>query len=965
MKELVTFAAVLLTATLAGAGLELKGGDTSRLSNAAVNAAFKAYQPNPTRPTLIDLTGIDLSPRTLTLTAWVMPRGDGDDYRMILFKGNRRGNRQQVEFKFGLAAMVPEFGFSDVEGNWQGILKSNHFLSCTGGKNFALKNLPHARGNHWNFVAAVFDNGRITTYLNGKSIATALCRNDILPLGKQALYLGSGQFPGGAHAFMFDGLLDQIQIIPQGLTSAAIAQLYEREKTNYPAGTIKLRSPREEILKEFDPDFQKKLPLVAAYETRLPASNLPLASPTVTIVDHADVPMLCLDGKVESAMCMMPECKADNQGVFMVARDFAAAGVDYYSEIFWPWMKWGGNCSEWWLAPGKYDFSKVAARLQQIVKANSKARLIVRIKLNVPNWWLKQHPEELCVNDAGKRSPQPTMSSQRWINDSNRMLADLVHYLENSPLAPHIAGYLPAGGATSEWFWWNYEQGLGDYSAVNQKAFRQWLTENYSSVHVLQKAWGQPDVTFETAAIPAPAQRNASEDGFFRNPKEARPVTDYRRFMSDMTTKAIRTATRTVRANLKSRKLVGTFYGYSIYLAGNRYQRLDNLGFQNLAELLDDPDLDFFCAPTAYDRRRGGEEGNFILGYTASLRLHKKLYWDEADMRTHLANKIEGCQTATPDETEHVHWRTFGNSLVHGTNIWWFLLTGNASFHTERMMNQIKHMTKLDRQLLDVSRRSVAQIAMICDEKSMFYINGNRTELAAYTRKAQAELSRCGAPADLYLLSDLSNPSMKSYKLYLFVNSFFITPEQRKMIHEKLKKDNAAAFWFYAPGYQSAAGNSLQTMTELTGFEFERFNTQQPQRFTADGLFAASAGQEFHFNPGFAVKGTELEVLGKLGGRPVAARKGKNFYSLIPPDATMIRAAANYNGIHLYNESGDVLAANASFVMLHAVHDGDKRIKLPAPVRVRELISGCESGPTRQINLKLNAGETVIYQLLH
>ncbi len=953
--------------------LEIRGNGNPLLSDAMYHSDYKVLHCdlNELAPVLDD-KGVAWNPEALTVAAWVMPRGGDGNYRQIAFKSRRTDVPSRVAFKFGFVRMVPEFGFLDASGRWGGILKNAENLLVPGKKTVPLSQCEQLRPDRWNFVAAVFDRGKVSLYLDGKLVSEGDTGVEKLLFGGEPLRIGHGEDAGGAAAYPLDGLLDRVGFYASALSAAQIGRLYREGRGRYPEGEVKLASARDAWRKEYDPEFKNKLALVKAYETALPVSDLLAASPTVTVGEHAGVPALCRDGVFESAMCMIPFSTADNRGIFNATRDFAAAGIDYGSEILWPWIKWGDNCSGWWTAPGEYDFKKIEDRLRVMVEANPKIRLIVRIKLNVPGWWLKQYPEELSVNAAGGKSPQPSMSSKRWSDDSCRMLGDLVRHLENSDLAPHIVGYLPAGGETSEWFWWGARQGLIDYSPSGTAAFRNWLREIYADDAALRRAWNDPAVTFDTAAVPAPEKRDASEDGYFRDVIAARPVTDYRRFLSDMTSRAIRRATRTVRENLRARKLIGAFYGYSMYLAGGS-DRIDNHGMQNLSEILADPDLDFLCSPLAYDRRRGGQEGNFILGYTGSLRLHNKLYWDEADMRTHLCDSPASYRTATPDETSMVNWRVFGNSLVQGTYIWWLLLADNAGFHSERIMGELARMAKLDRELLDVSKASAAEIAVFCDEKSMLYVNQPSPREREYVRLAQAELFRSGAASDFYLLSDISNPKLRNYKLYIFLNAWFVTPEQREAIHRKLAENRAAALWFYAPGYLSPKGSSVGTMKALTGFGFRKETiAPAPLRFTGvESPVTAGRtppGRQYGFDPGFVVDDPEATALATLGGVPALAVRempwGRSFYSLTPLSAGLVRGICRAEKIHLYSEGGDVVQANRNFLMLHAVSAGKKRVILPERCGVRNLLDDKTIDDVDSFEVELGRGDTVIYQLI-
>lgn len=925
--------------------------------------------------------GIRLNPAAFTVAAWVMPSlQSGNHYRGIVFKGDR-SERDEVDFKLDLYGMIPEFGYR-VDGEWHGILRNGYAFAVPGQGQKAFAECPKLLPNRWNFLAVSFAKGAMRMYLNGELAFDALGPGQELQLSAAPMLLGGGETGGGRRSFPLNGLLDRVTLWDSALSAAQVEAFRLQTAAHYPQATVSV-AWREEF-PEYDPYFKRKLALVERYEAALPARAAGMASPEMTIAEHGGIPSIFRDGVAESAMCMMPAPSANEQGVFLASRDFAAAGVNYYSEIFWTWLKLGDSCSHWWTGYGQYEFERVAARLEKIVEANPKAAILVRVKLNVPEWWLAENPDERVVDEFGKQGEQPSMSSEKWLRDVSVMLADFVRYLEHSPLSPHIVGYVPAGGSTSEWFWWNFKDGLVDYSAINREAFRRFLRREYADDAALAQAWGDAELSLATADIPTPEQRRGAEDGFFRDPLRARQVYDYRRFMTKATTAAIRQVSKVVRENTVTRKLVGTFYGYSMTMSPG--PALANLGFQGFQELLEDDNLDFFCAPTSYGFRRDGQSGDYAVGYLASIRLHNKVYYDEADMRTYLSRGNEAYRADSLQESLNTHWRSFGNALAHGVNIWWFLIAGNGTFHTDALMEQIASMSRLSREYHDVSRRSVAQVAVLCDEESMHFYSGKYGNCASVAR-VKTELANIGAPSDVYLLGDIGNERMPDYKLYIFLNAFYITPERREAIQRKLSRNHAAALWIYAPGYLSPTGASVATMAQLTGMTLRRVAEQpasqlvitQSEHPLARYLGKMRRGEQPFvqvvkrvlsmeaFAPAFFVDDPEADVIGELNGQGALAVKqcawGTSIFSLNSLTPDLARGACEMLGIPVYMDSGDVFQANESFMMVHAVSDGEKRLRLPEARTVRNLNNDERFPATTEVRLQMKRGDTVIFQL--
>ena len=201
---------------------------------------------------------------------------------------------------------------------------------------------------------------------------------------------------------------------------------------------------------------------------------------------------------------------------------------------------------------------------------------------------------------------------------------------------------------------------------------------------------------------------------------------------------------------------------------------------------------------------------------------------------------------------------------------------------------------------------------------------------------------------DFYLMDDLANPKMKDYKLYLFLSAVSVTPEMRAAINKKLAKNNAAAVWFFAPGLIENNKFAPEAMEKLTGIKFQvRMGTEllqiKPEKKSP--LFAGSGKLlEMHYGPVLVPVSPGQIIHATAGGRPAVVELNsgsrKNFYSLMPPTAEMVRALAKMCKIHIYTDSADIFNANSTHIMLHAVKGGVKTIRLPGKYDVSDAVTG-------------------------
>lgn len=924
-----------------------------------------AYVASPTLTAKVErlpgLRGTD----ELTACAWVAPAARPASYQTILYRGKRRGSSlQQIHFSLCLWEGRPELKFKDEKGRWHGVLRNGDRFLLGDGKAVQATDVPAVAARRWTHVAATFERGAIVLYLNGEPVLSG--RSEVLRLTPNAhpLLVGSAESEAGHRAYVFDGLLDDVGLFDRALTADDVRTVVAAGKRAKPDGEVSVPAY---VPPGYDPEFTTTLRLVEAYKHRPPEPSAPPVM-SATVESLTGVPTLHCNGSPLSAMAMMPEPYVPDDEITLSCRDFAAAGVRIVSEIFWTWSAGGNGCSGWWLGEGEYDFARIDRRFRAILAADPNAMILPRLKLNPPQWWLSSHPDEISREEDGTSGKQASLASLVWEEAYERMLRDVVRHIESSEYAGRIIGYHPAGGGSSEWFWWG-KSGRVDYSPAARRRFRGWLEERYQGeVQALRRAWGDNGLAFDTAEPPSVAFRRAAEQGVLRDPAKAQSVIDFRRFLSDMVSRNIVRSCRIVKEETGGKKLAGVFYGYSLYCVTQN-------GYQGLERVLASPHVDFLCSPTSYSRRRGGDPGGFVSAYTGSYRLHGKLYWDEVDTRTHLYPKYVSYRTEALDETLAVLQRACGYSLTKGTALWWFLLAGNATFHQEEIMADVARMSAACKRALGTDRSPVAEVAVFGDEESTLHVSGNHAFYAALLRDTLDELACMGAPFDVYHLSDAASPALPEYKVYVFLNAFRVSDEIRGALGRLLRRDGKTAVWVYAPGYIGERGFSEDGIHELTGIRLRAVDEE------AEGVIVPCAAQHPltagvsggmesgpAIRPVFYVDDPGALVLGNTASRPSLAVKDhgewRSVYSLLPLRKELLLAICRYAGVHVYSASLDPFFANRSYAMIHTASAGKKRIELPQRCDVWDALSENQVGQnTSTIEAALPAGVTRIYRL--
>jgi beta-galactosidase GanA len=165
-----------------------------------------------------------------------------------------------------------------------------------------------------------------------------------------------------------------------------------------------------------------------------------------------------------------------------------------------------------------------------VLAKNPKAILLPRMGVSwPPEWWQKQHPDEIMKYDDGSRSTA-SIFSDVWQKDAVYNLKKLINHLEMK-YGNSIIGYHPSGQHTGEWFFdRTWDKKLAGFEPPALDAFKRYLTDKYGSVNALSKAWNDPSITLQTVQLPSFKERTQSTAGSFRNPLLEQNIIDFYEF---------------------------------------------------------------------------------------------------------------------------------------------------------------------------------------------------------------------------------------------------------------------------------------------------------------------------------------------------------------------------------------------------------------------------------------------------
>ncbi len=455
-------------------------------------------------------------------------------------------------------------------------------------------------------------------------------------------------------------------------------------------------------------------------------------------------------------------------------------------------------------------------------------------------WWQKVYPDECEVTTEGKR-PEQSYASLVWQKEAKEFLQKYIEHIRNIGLEKKVIAYQVMAGQSGEWTKWSSSgtEQCGDYSEPMKRHFRNFLKEKYrNDLQAFKTAWNNPDITFETAEVPKQAEQLQTTHYDFRDPKYEQHVVDYFSCLANLCADHINEFCKVIKEAVNNKALAGVFYGYTLNAPynqdffgekessfggntgeGNKYSKIQRDGHLAFMKVLKSPYVDFVISPVSYGFRGIGGDG-LTTYLTESVRMHGKLGIVEDDIRLHdtpparLKEPLIYGRTRSLQESISIMRRDFARALIHGQGIW------RAPVADQQLYPTLKRFNELGTFAMQLDRKPSADIAVIVDEISMMYETPKyNLDLACVSNQIYQGIARLGAASDYYFLEDFLEGKLKPYKLYVFLNAWYLDGTQREKMKTQLKRGGGTALWIYAPGYIKDRP-SLENMSELTGFKF-------------------------------------------------------------------------------------------------------------------------------------------------
>ena len=605
--------------------------------------------------------------------------------------------------------------------------------------------------------------------------------------------------------------------------------------------------------------------------------------------------------------------------------------------------------------------------------------------------WASKHPEEGWFDEADReaffrqgyhsywehaedheRNWATSFASEAWRDALEEGLRAFISRVQECEFADRVIGYFHAVG---RWEWFNTCATI-DYSPAMRDAFRRWVEARYDGDTArLRRAWNDPDVTFETVEQPSQDEAGLGDVGLFRSPDAKQRVIDYFHCHNEAVADTIIRMAAAVKHATDRSKLTGFSYGYYMTI------HYTLTGHTALRKVLACEDVDFIESCVPYEGRLVGTD-HPLPTVVESFKDAGKLFWCEADIRTHLfQEKLAGINYGSPKtqaQTISILTREFAHYLISGIHAFWF--DQRAMYYDDpTILALLARFQRISMLARDMPLGRTADVAVFIDEDSFFPV-AQEVSINVLHRQRIQEMGRTGAPYDVRLIEDIARDDLPDYRLCVFPNAFSLDAAERRMIREKLCRDDRMMLWHYAPGLIDPDARTIgpENMQSLTGIAFDWVRARKHLELTLTGdpaWLAVHAPENFAFGDfrdlittggGIDLGGRQSITPPAVMGDPVfivrdadavvaahytwdhlpgmAVKKMDDWTSIyagclcLPHE--ILAAIVARSGAHLYSAPGDIVYANDSFLAIHTRVGGPRTIRLRRPADVTDTLTG-------------------------
>lgn len=655
----------------------------------------------------------------------------------------------------------------------------------------------------------------------------------------------------------------------------------------------------------------------------------------------------CSDGElmppVFYALSDIPGAFANTHYAYTNIKKFAERGISLVSA--------DASIHTCWHKHYPFDTEEITAEIESVLDANKDAKILLRLHMNPPYWWLRDNHEECVIyrtpegdvegiDDGGvgrliqhdlDKNIRVSLASEKWLAEATEKLVIFLESIKSTAIRESIVGIQVACGVYGEWHQWGC-----DVSAPMKRRFLRFLREKYKTVEALRAAWGDTLVDFETAEF-KPQPFAPTDDGAFRDPVRGRSVMDSQECIQKTTTEAIIHFSDVIKKIIPD-MLCGAFYGY--------YFNTDAVGVIGghlmPEEIYASDKIDFLCGPFCYMNNRLPDGAPMQRAFLEAHRLNKKLWLTEMDQFPIGVEYCPGGLKEYFDTNVAILRRNALQPIFAGQGFWYYdhrmipssridAALGNVDsiassiyrkrgwWETPEMMEEIGKIQEFCKEFAARPYCNEADVLIVCDSKEKVHRHKAKHNDDDYA--LVEAIARTGAAYDVVYLSELDACEIERYKAVVFARCPMITREMREKIEKKMQ--GRTCIFLNATGYSDGATLSVDNLGALMKCSFER---TEAKTFIAGDETTELSGANAPF---FAIEKAEgvLPLAYYDNGRIAAARNGNMVYISLPYVPKKMAKELLYDaGVHFWCDNSPVFAASG-YVAVNCQTPGEQIIR--------------------------------------
>lgn len=547
-----------------------------------------------------------------------------------------------------------------------------------------------------------------------------------------------------------------------------------------------------------------------------------------------------------------------------------------YSTLGVPYSNYG----EVWVGNDEYDFRPFDNQMAMFKRFAPDGKFMIMLQLDAPTWWLEEHPN----SDDGYVYLGKAALDQEWICDASKYARAFIRYAEQT-YGNDIFGYAFSAGHCTEWF---------DYPGYYEPSKLQ--RDDYRA-------------KFE-AEIPTETELRRTDGIFLREPNSNEFI--YRDYACTIIPNLIKHFAKLFKEELGYKKITGTFYGYTVNASPGYQICASSVGYESVWA---DKNIDMIFAPTSYSR---GDDVRELTGSSTyqclvdSIDVNDKLYIHEIDHRTHLAGfALENAKIieSYPDAYTTIEMlrRDLCASQCKGSALWWFDFLGGY-YNCPELESEIKLEVEIMDKLAKKNHESISEIAVFADPLSFNLLKEEHNLTIDYVRKNLNNLHKCGAPYDVYNLSDIARIDLRKYKILAFLYTPKISDEIKRIIDKATDK---LKIFIHTPGVITNNGIDFSAIENITKIKVSQMSKCEKAVYQ-DKRFGFVA----NINPTFKITDSDAEILANYeDGDAAVAIKDNIVYSGVGniPSALWCEIA-KIAGVHIYSDKLVTVYGDSRFI---------------------------------------------------